>query len=414
MSEAKGMDIIMKFIDNGICAAKGFRASGVHVGFRKNSRKKDLALIVSDQTCSAAAVYTQNKVKCAPIMVNMEHLKDGKARAIICNSGNANACAPNGYEIARGTCKLAAEALGIDEMDVIVCSTGVIGEQLFLEPFAVGIPKAVKKLSCEGSLAAAQAIMTTDKVIKEVAVEFELGGKTCRLGGIAKGSGMVNPNMATMLCFITTDVNIRSDLLQKALDEDVPDTFNQICVDGDTSTNDTLAILANGMAENDLIAEENEDYFKFCKALRTVNKVICQGIAADGEGATKLILCRVTGAPDKQTARKVSKTVIQSDLVKTAIFGEDANWGRILCAVGYSDMDFKVDNVDIYIISGDENINVCKQSVASGFDEELAKRILAGKRIMILINLNDGAESAIAYGCDLTYDYVKINGRYRT
>ena len=404
----------MDIIKGGVCAARGFRASGVHVGFRKNKRKKDLALIVSDQMCNAAAVHTKNKVKSAPVMVNKEHLKDGKAIAIICNSGNANACAPNGMEIAEGACKLTADALNIETKDVLVCSTGVIGEPMFLEPFAIGIPKAVKKLSFDGSFAAAQAIMTTDKAIKETAVSFELDGKICHIGGIAKGSGMINPNMSTMLAFITTDVNISSEMLQKALSDDILDTFNQISVDGDTSTNDTVLILANGMAGNQLISEEKEDYIQFRLALRVVSETICQGIAADGEGATKLLLCRVEGAPDKDIARKVSKTVIQSDLVKTAIFGEDANWGRILCAVGYTEADFSVEKVDICIISDDDTVEVCNQSVACAFDEELAKRILAREKIIISINLNIGMESAVAYGCDLTYDYVRINGRYRT
>ncbi|GHU51631.1 hypothetical protein FACS1894127_7930 [Clostridia bacterium] len=272
----------------------------------------------------------------------------------------------------------------------------------------------MKKLTHDGSKAAAHSIMTTDKVIKEIAVSFEIGGKQCHMGGIAKGSGMINPNMATMLCFITTDVNIETAILQKALDADILDTFNQISIDGDTSTNDTVAILANGMAGNDIIKDEGEDYRQFCEALRVVSSNICKGIAADGEGATKLLECFVTGAPDKFTARKVSKTVIRSELVKTAIFGQDANWGRILCAVGYSDADFSVENVDIMLASEEEEEVVCEHSVARTFDEERAKRILSKTNVKVYVNLNQGAESAVAYGCDLTYDYVRINGRYRT
>jgi glutamate N-acetyltransferase/amino-acid N-acetyltransferase len=404
----------MEFIDKGVCAAHGFRAAGVHAGIRKNKKKRDLALIYSEQICNAAAVYTKNKVKSVTIQLNREHLEDGKARAIICNSGNANVCAPNGMEIAKGVCRLTADSLGICEKDVIVCSTGVIGEPMDIEPFTYGIPKAVKKLSCGGSPAAAHAIMTTDKVVKETAAAFELGGKICHIGGIAKGSGMINPNMATMLCFITTDVNISQSLLQKALDNDIPDTFNQISIDGDTSTNDTVVVLANGMAGNEPITEENENYRQFCLALHTVNEYLCQAIAADGEGATKSLLCKVSGAPDKTIARLVSKTVISSDLVKSAVFGEDANWGRVLCAVGYSEADFSVDNVDICLSAGGEKVEVCKQSIASAFDEDLAKRILSHNKIEILIDLNNGIESSIAYGCDLTYDYVRINGRYRT
>jgi glutamate N-acetyltransferase/amino-acid N-acetyltransferase len=404
----------IEYVEKGVCAPKGFRAAGVHVGFRKNKKKRDLALIVSDGMCSAAAVYTQNKVKSAPIKVNRDHLSDGKAKAIICNSGNANSCAPNGEEIARGTCKLAAEALHMDERDVIVCSTGVIGEPMYIEPFAAGIPKAVKKLSYDGSDAAAHAIMTTDTKAKETAVSFVIGNKECHMGGVAKGSGMINPNMATMLCFITTDVAISPAMLQKALDADILDTFNQISIDGDTSTNDTVAILANGMAGNETITAEGVDFLEFCTALRAVSSRLSKWIAKDGEGASKLIECIVSGAPDKAVARKASKTIIQSELVKTAIFGEDANWGRILCAVGYAEAEFSVDDVDIVLSSAGGNVEVCKHSVACVFDEDLAKRILSENEVKLLVDLRQGDESAIAYGCDLTYDYVRINGRYRT
>jgi glutamate N-acetyltransferase/amino-acid N-acetyltransferase len=404
----------VEYVANGVCAAKGFKASGVHVGFRKNKKKRDLALIYSEVPCNAAAVYTKNKVKSAPIRVNQEHLRDGRARAVICNSGNANTCAPNGMEIARGVCRLAAEALGIDEKDVVVCSTGVIGEPIYLEPFAEGIPRAARKLSRQGSEAAAHAIMTTDKVIKEVAVSFTIGGKVCYMGGIAKGSGMINPNMATMLSFITTDAAIDAAILQRALDADILDSFNQISVDGDTSTNDTVAILANGMAGNEAITGEGAAFDAFCEALRAVSAHLSRSIARDGEGASKLLECLVSGAPDRVLARKVSKTVIQSELVKTAIFGEDANWGRVLCAVGYSDADFDAERVDIVLSSAAGAVEVCKQSLACAFDEDQAKKVLSEAEIQLRVNLNQGAEEAVAYGCDMTYDYVRINGRYRT
>ncbi|MDR3295308.1 MAG: bifunctional glutamate N-acetyltransferase/amino-acid acetyltransferase ArgJ [Clostridiales Family XIII bacterium] len=404
----------IKYEEKGVCAPKGFKAAGIHVGFRKNKKKRDLALIVSDCMCQVAAVYTKNKVKSAPYLVNREHLKDGKAVAVICNSGNANTCAPNGLEIANATCRLTAGALGIEEKDVIVCSTGVIGEPMCIEPFETGIPKVVKKLTYNGSEAAAHAIMTTDTHVKETAISFTIGSKKCHMGAIAKGSGMINPNMATMLCFITTDVQISSAMLQKALDADILDSFNQISIDGDTSTNDTVAVLANGLAGNKAIAEDGEDFRKFCQALRTVSTQICRGIAKDGEGASKLIECIVSGASDKNAARKVSKSVIRSELVKTAMFGEDANWGRVLCAVGYAEAEFNVDNVDIALASAGGELRVCTCSTAKDFDEELAKKVLAEDEIKILVNLNQGDAEAIAYGCDLTYDYVRINGRYRT
>ncbi|MDR2770914.1 MAG: bifunctional glutamate N-acetyltransferase/amino-acid acetyltransferase ArgJ, partial [Clostridiales Family XIII bacterium] len=360
------------------------------------------------------AVFTQNKLKGAPVLVNREHLKDGRARAVICNSGNANTCAPGGLEIAHGTCRLAAKALGIDENDVIVCSTGVIGSPIYLETFEKGIPKVVKRLSYKGSEAAAHGIMTTDKSIKEVAVSFTLGGKTCRMGAIAKGSGMINPNMATMLCFITTDAAIDSAVLQAALSADIKDSFNQISIDGDTSTNDTVAILANGLAKNKPVTGPGEDYDAFCAALRSVTAYLCHHIVKDGEGASKVLKCLTTGAPSREVARGVSLTVIQSDLVKTSVFGEDANWGRILVAVGYSEQDFKVDNIDIALAAGKKSVPVCEHSVACVFDEGLAKDILSQEEVHILIDLNQGNERAIAYGCDMTPDYVRTNARYRT
>jgi glutamate N-acetyltransferase/amino-acid N-acetyltransferase len=343
----------IEYTENGVCAPKGFRAAGAHCGFRRNIKKNDLSLIVSDAMCSAAAVFTKNKLKGATVLVNKEHLKDGRARAVICNSGNANTCAPGGLAIARDTCRLTAAALGIDERDVIVCSTGVIGSPICIETFEKGIPKVVKRLSRDGSEAAARGIMTTDKSVKEVAVSFTLGGKTCRMGAIAKGSGMINPNMATMLCFITTDAAIEPAVLQAALSEDVQDSFNQISVDGDTSTNDTVAVLANGLAGNKPVTGPGRDYDAFCAALRAVTTYLCHHIVKDGEGASKVLKCRVTGAPNKDVARGVSLTVIQSDLVKTAVFGEDANWGRVLVAVGYSDREFNVDDIDIALAAGE-------------------------------------------------------------
>jgi glutamate N-acetyltransferase/amino-acid N-acetyltransferase len=402
------------WIEGGICAPQGFKAAGVHCGFRKNSNKKDLALIVSDTICSAAAVYTQNKVKGAPIIVDREHLKNGRARAIVCNSGNANTCAPGGVEIARETCRIVADQLGIKAEDVIVCSTGVIGEAIDIDTFKEGIPRVVKKLSYHGSDGAARAIMTTDKVKKECAVEFEVDGKTCRIGGIAKGSGMINPNMATMLSFITTDAAISSEMLKYALESNVVDTFNQISIDGDTSTNDTVAIVANGAAGNLEIDAAGSEFDAFCTAFGSLTVRLCRGIAKDGEGATKLIECAVTGAPTGRIARIVSSSVVQSDLVKTAVFGRDANWGRVLCAIGYADADFECGNIGVTLSSAAGDVEVCRGSEAVAFDEDLAKAILGEDEIFIRVDLHDGLKSAVAYGCDLTYGYVKINGMYRT
>ncbi|MDR0851662.1 MAG: bifunctional glutamate N-acetyltransferase/amino-acid acetyltransferase ArgJ [Clostridiales Family XIII bacterium] len=402
------------FTEGGICAPKGFRAGGVHCGFRKNTKKKDLGIIVSDVRCSAAAVYTQNKVKGAPILVNREHLKNGKAQAVICNSGNANTCAPGGVEIARATCRLAADALGMEAEDVIVCSTGVIGEPISIETFQNGIPRLVKKLSYEGSDEMAKAIMTTDTLKKETAVTFTLGGKKCSIGGIAKGSGMINPNMATMLSFLTTDIAISSDMLRVALERDIIETYNQISIDGDTSTNDTVSILANGLAGNPEIDAPGDDFNLFKEALRTVTVQLCRGIVKDGEGATKMIECVVKNAPTGSIARIIASSVIQSDLVKTAVFGEDANWGRVLCAVGYADADFECGHIDIFLSSSAGKIQVCRASEAIAFDEDHAKAILKQDELWITVDLHDGEKSGASYGCDLTYDYVRINGRYRT
>ena len=404
----------MKRVDLGICAPKGFKAYGVHCGIRKNKTKKDLSLIYSSTQADAAAVFTTNLVKGAPLIVTKEHLKDGKAQAIICNSGNANTCNANGIEIAEETSKLIADALNIDESNVIVGSTGVIGQPMDIEPFKRGIPDLVAGLTEEGSQDAALGIMTTDTKLKEIAFEFEIDGKPCHIGGIAKGSGMIHPNMATMLVYITSDVNIDSKLLQKALSDTVADTFNMISVDGDTSTNDTVAIMANGLAGNRRIEEENEDYNIFQNALNELMVYLCRKIAKDGEGATKLLECKVSGATTKDIARTVAKSVICSSLVKAAMFGSDANWGRVLCAIGYSGADVDVTKVDVAFKSAKGTIDVCKDGAGVPFSEEIAKEILLEDEIEILVSLNSGNESATAYGCDLTYDYVKINGDYRT
>ena len=404
----------MKLISGGVCAAKGFKASGVHCGVRKNRTKKDLGLIVSDVKCTAAATYTTNLVKGAPLTVTKNHLSDGTAQAIIFNSGNANTCNYNGIEVAETMCEDIAKELSLLPSDIAVASTGVIGQLLDLAPIKSGIPELVKGLSCDGSTDAAQAVMTTDTVDKQVAVEFEIGGKVCHLGGIAKGSGMIHPNMATMLCFITTDVKISSEMLQKALSGDIKNTFNMVSVDGDTSTNDMVIVLANGMAENDEIVCDGEEFSLFMKALNTVTVGICKMLAGDGEGATKLLECKTFGAKDVDTARTVAKSVICSSLLKAAMFGADANWGRVLCAIGYSGASVDVTKIDVSFKSAKGEIEVCKNGAGVDFSEEIAKEILLEKEIEILVNLNDGEVESSAWGCDLTYDYVKINGDYRT
>ena len=404
----------MNIIKGGVCAAKGFKANGIHCGIRKNQSKKDLALIVSETPATAAAVYTTNLVKGAPLLVTKKHIENGIARAVICNSGNANTCNANGAEIAEKMSELVANAIKINPDDVVVASTGVIGQPLNLEPIENGIPELVKGLSCDNGLSAAQAIMTTDTVHKEIAVEFEIGGKTCRLGGIAKGSGMIHPNMATMLVFLTSDVKISRDMLQKALSGDIADTFNMISIDGDTSTNDMVVILANGQAENAEITAEGEDFDTFMKALNTVTVHLCRMIAGDGEGATKLLECKVSGAADKATAKTVAKSVICSSLLKAAMFGADANWGRVLCAIGYSGATVDINKIDVSFKSAKGEIAVCKMGSGIEFSEEIAKGILLESEIEILVNLNSGEASSTAWGCDLTYDYVKINGDYRT
>ncbi len=404
----------IKIIDGGVCSAKGFKANGIHCGIRKNRLKRDLALIYSDSKCSAAAVYTTNLVKGAPNVVTKKHLENGCAQAVICNSGNANTCNANGIEIAEKMSDLIANKLNIKSDDVVVASTGVIGQPLNIEPIANGLDELVNGLSVDGGEFAAQAIMTTDTVKKEIAVEFTVGGKVCRMGGIAKGSGMIHPNMATMLVFITTDVKIAPNMLQKALSSDITETFNMISIDGDTSTNDMVTVLANGMAGNAEITCEGEDFTEFMKALNTVNVYLCRSIVSDGEGATKMLECSVNGAKDILTAKTVAKSVICSSLVKTAMFGSDANWGRILCAIGYSGASVDVSKIDVAFKSNKGRIDVCKKGSGVDFSEEKAKEILLEKEILIDVNLNDGKESSTAWGCDLTYDYVKINGDYRT
>lgn len=403
----------MKQISGGICAAKGFTASGVHCGIRKNKTKKDLALILSEKKAATACVYTTNLVKGAPITVTKNNVADGYAQAVICNSGNANTCNANGIEIAEGMCSLIADELGISANDIIVASTGVIGQTLDITPIAEGIPSLVKELKADSEDAAA-AIMTTDTVEKIVSYSFEIGGKECRIGGIAKGSGMIHPNMATMLVFVTTDCAISPAMLQKALSEDIKSSFNMVSVDGDTSTNDMVSVMANGMAGNEEIIAEGADFDVFCKALNAVTTHLCRMIAGDGEGATKLLECIVTGAASKEIAVTVSKSVICSSLFKAAMFGADANWGRVLCAIGYSGADVDVNKIDVSFKSAAGQVDVCKNGAGIDFSEEIAKKVLTEKEIQVLIELNSGDYDATAWGCDLTYDYVKINGDYRT
>lgn len=404
----------MKLIEGGVTAAKGFTANGVHCGVRKNRTKRDLGLIFSSVEANAAAVYTTNLVKGAPLIVTKKHLTNGKAQAVICNSGNANTCNANGIEIAEKMSALLADAAGISADDVVVASTGVIGQPLNIEPIAGGIPALVEGLNENGSAYAAEAIMTTDTIKKEVAVEFELGGKTCRVGGIAKGSGMIHPNMATMLVFITSDVAISAEMLQKAISTDVKSSFNMVSVDGDTSTNDMAVVLANGLAGNTEIVCDGADFAEFMRALNTVTVGLCRMLAGDGEGATKLLECRVMGAKDEKNAKTVAKSVICSSLLKAAMFGADANWGRVLCAIGYSGADTDVNAIDVSFVSDKGKIEVCRAGSGVDFSEEKAKEILLEKEITVEVTLGDGDASATAWGCDLTYDYVKINGDYRT
>jgi len=403
----------IKIIDGGVTAPKGFTASGVHCGIRKSRTKRDLALIRSETRAAAAAVYTTNLVKGAPLTVTKRNIADGYAQAVLCNSGNANTCNADGIEVAEAMCSLAGEALGIPAEDVIVASTGVIGQRLDVAPIAAGIPALVAALgdTCEE---AAEAIMTTDTVMKSVAVSFTVGGVECRMGGIAKGSGMIHPNLATMLVFITTDCAIAPALLQKALSADVKNTFNMVSVDGDTSTNDMVTVLANGMAGNEPITAEGADFDAFMKALNTITVHLCRAIAADGEGATKLLECAVTGAKDEAAAKTAAKSVVCSSLTKAAMFGADANWGRVLCAIGYSGADVDPSRADVRFRSRAGEIIVCENGSGVDFSEDLAKAILSEDEIEILVDFRDGDACAAAWGCDLTYDYVKINGDYRT
>lgn len=403
-----------KIIDGSITAPIGFTASGVHCGIRRNRSKKDLSLIACDTLCNSAAIYTTNKVKGAPLIVTKEHLQNGKAQAVICNSGNANTCNADGVFIANSMCEAVAEAMNLNSSDVIVASTGVIGQPLPIEPIKNAIPSLCKALSKEGATDAVEGIMTTDTRKKEYAISFEIGGKVCHLGGIAKGSGMINPNMATTLTFITTDVAIESGCIAKILKEVADATFNMITIDGDTSTNDMVSILASGKAENKEIVSENDDYNTFKQALTVVMTYLSREIARDGEGATKLVECEVLNAQSLITARTVAKSVVGSNLFKAAMFGSDANWGRVLCAVGYSDCDVDVEKIDVSFSSVGGKIDVCKNGKGIDFSEEQARSVLVRDEVKVIVDLKDGKETATAFGCDLTYDYVKINGDYRT
>ena len=408
---------MLNFIEGGVCAAQGFRAGGIHVGVKTHAEwKKDMAMIVSDVDCACAAVYTKNAVKAAHIHVDKAHLADGKARAAVINSGNANACAPHGEENAERVCAAAAKAVGCPAEDVVCAATGVIGQTLNVAVMEAGMPDlyAAVEASAAGSDAAAHAIMTTDTVKKEAAVETTVGGKTVRMGGIAKGSGMIHPNMGTMLCFLTTDCAISPEMIRTALLETVNVSFNRISVDGDTSTNDTCCVLANGLAGNPVITEKGPDYEAFLAALQALCVEMARKMASDGEGATHLITCTVTGAASEQSAETISKSVIGSALTKAAIFGADANWGRVLCAMGYSGEDFDPDKVDISFVSDAGSVQVCAKGRGLDFDEALAKKVLTEHDVTIAITMGEGAASCTCWGCDLTYDYVKINGDYRT
>ncbi len=404
------------YVEGGVCAAEGFMANGLNCGLNSNKEKNDLGLIYSENECNAAAVYTLNKVKGAPILVTKKNLEKtgGKAKAVIVNSKNANTCNADGEDKAERMCQLAAEALKINSEEVIVASTGVIGQILPIEPIESHIKPLAEGLSHNGNKRAANAIMTTDTVMKECAVEFKIGDVVCRLGGMAKGSGMIHPNMATTLNFITTDVAISSEMLNKALGEIVKITYNCLSVDGDTSTNDMVSVMANGLAENDFISSENEAYEAFKQALYIVMMNMTKMLAKDGEGATKLIECECAGSPDLDTAIIVAKSVIRSPLFKCAVFGEDANWGRILCAIGYAEAEFDINKVDVDLASVKGNIAVCRNGAGVPFSEEEAKIVLGEDEIFVKVNLNQGNVSAKAWGCDLTYEYVKINGDYRS
>lgn len=398
----------------GVCAPKGFSAGGIHCGVRKNKTKRDIALILADTVCDAAAVYTTNKVCGAPLTVTKRHLADGKAQAIVCNSGNANTCNADGEEKAVAMAELVGQATGIAATDVVVASTGVIGQILPIEPIRDGMSALVASVHADGSGEAAEAIMTTDTHKKEFAVSTEIGSAVITIGAIAKGSGMIHPNMATMLCFVTTDASIEAGLLDRALHAVVADTLNMVSVDGDTSTNDMLVILASGRAGNARITDEGADYDAFCAALKELLTAVSKNIAKDGEGATKLLECTVKGAPDTQTAKRVAKSVITSSLLKAAVFASDANWGRILCAIGYAEGDFDVGKTDVSIESKNGSVAVCADGAGVEFDEIYATNVLNADEVTVAVNLKSGDGTATAWGCDLTYDYVRINADYRT
>ena len=404
---------MLNFITGGVCAAQGFRAGGIHVGVKTHAAwKKDVALIVSDEDCACAAVYTKNAVKAAHIHVDKRHLADGKARAAVINSGNANACAPMGEENAERVCAAAGKALGCRPEDVVVAATGVIGQTLPVE--AIEAHAGEMEMKYDNSLVAAEAIMTTDTKVKTIAVEFDIDGTTCHIGGICKGSGMIHPNMGTMLCFITTDCAVSSEMIRKALLFNVKRTFNRVTVDGDTSTNDMCTVLANGMAGNAEITAEDPAYEAFREALQTVMQDLARKIAADGEGASKLMTCTVKGAKDEETAEVLAKSIAGSSLTKAAMFGSDANWGRVLCAMGYSGAEFNTEKVLVEFASKEGSIAVCEDGRGLDFDEDLAKKILSQDEVEINVTLQEGSGRATCWGCDLTYDYVKINGDYRT
>ena len=407
----------MKWIEGGVCAAQGFRAAGLHVGVKSHKpEKKDRALIVSDVPCTAAGVFTKNVVKAAPIHVTKKHLEAGPVRAVVANSGNANACAPLGEENAERMCAAAAGVVGCRPEEILVSSTGVIGQTLKIGVIEEGLPVLAGMLehSAAGSDGAANAIMTTDTVKKEAAVETEVGGKTIRLGGIAKGSGMIHPNMGTMLCFLTTDCAISQEMIHEALLEVSAVSFNRISVDGDTSTNDTCLVLANGLAGNPEITEKNADYQAFTAALREICTALARKMASDGEGAKHLITCTVTGGRDEAMAETVAKSVVSSTLTKAAIFGADANWGRVLCAMGYSGAQFDPEKVGVCFASAAGSIEVCRSGRGVDFDEDLAKKILTEHDVEIRITMGEGTAACTCWGCDITYEYIKINGDYRT
>lgn len=403
----------MKELFTGLCAAKGFKANGVHCGIRKNKTKRDLALVTCDVMCTAASVYTTNKVKGAPIFVTKNNIANGMAKAIICNSGNANTCNSDGVEKALKMCALVEEYTGINKEDVIVASTGVIGQPIDMEPIEKGMTELVLGLGDHSDFAA-QAIMTTDTVKKEFAYEFEVDGKVCHIGAIAKGSGMIHPNMATLLCFVTTDVAISSKMLQKALSSVIKDTLNMVSIDGDTSTNDMASVMASGLAGNKEIVEENKDYEDFKLALMTIFTRLAKAIAKDGEGATRMMECVVYNAESVDVAKKIAKSVACSSLLKAALFASDANWGRILCAIGYTDADFDIMKIDVDLVSKAGSVQVCNKGFGVAFDEDFATKVLKEDEVQIMINCNSGNAKATAWGCDLTYEYVKINAEYRT